>query len=73
MPVRLNDGNDDMCDRHYFLTFLAETDSSQSEQIFKHSMGARNRVGIGLSYRPTRLHRLAELITWNQFLGSFKV
>jgi hypothetical protein len=22
-------------------------------------MGARNRVGIGLSYRPTRLHRLA--------------
>jgi hypothetical protein len=22
-------------------------------------MGARNRVGIGLSYRPTNLHRLA--------------
>jgi hypothetical protein len=32
--------------------------------IFKQSMGARNRVGIGLSYRPARLHRLAEL-----FLG----
>ena len=28
-------------------------------------MGARNRVGIGLSYRPARLHRLAELIPWN--------
>jgi hypothetical protein len=24
-------------------------------------MGARNRVGIGLSYRPTRLHKLSEL------------
>jgi hypothetical protein len=36
-------------------------------------MGARNRVGIGLSYRPARLHRLAELIPWNQFLSSLKV
>ncbi len=30
--------------------------------IFKQSMGARNRVGKGLSYRPARLHRLAEFI-----------
>ncbi len=30
-------------------------------------MAARNRVGIGLSYRPARLHRLAE------FLGSINV
>ncbi len=30
--------------------------------IFKQSMGARNRVGIGLSYRLARLHRLAESI-----------
>jgi hypothetical protein len=30
--------------------------------IFKHLMVARNRVGIGLSYRPAGLHRLAELI-----------
>jgi hypothetical protein len=30
--------------------------------ISKQSMGARNRVGIGLSYRPAKLHRLAELI-----------
>jgi hypothetical protein len=29
--------------------------------VFKPSMGARNRVGIGLSYRPARLHSLAEL------------
>ncbi len=29
--------------------------------IFKQSTGARNRIGIGLSYRPARLHRLAEL------------
>jgi hypothetical protein len=38
--------------------------------IFKESMGARNRGGIGLSYLPARLHRLAEFIPWNQFLGS---
>jgi hypothetical protein len=36
-------------------------------------MGARNRVGIGWAYRPAWLHRLAELITWNRFLGSLKV
>ncbi len=41
--------------------------------IFKQSMGARNRVGIGLSYRTTRLYRLAELIHWNRFLGSLNV
>ncbi len=32
-------------------------------------LGARNRVGIRLSYRPARLHRLAELTPWNRFLG----
>ncbi len=36
-------------------------------------MVARNRDGIGLSYRPARLPRLAELIPWNWFLGSLKV
>ncbi len=37
--------------------------------IFKQYMGAGNRVGIGLSYRPARPHRLAEFIPWNRFLG----
>jgi hypothetical protein len=41
--------------------------------IFKISMGARHRLGIGLSYRPARLHRLAELMPWHRFLGSIKV
>ena len=41
--------------------------------IFKQSMVVRNRVGIELSYRPARLHRLAKLIPWNRFLGSLKV
>ncbi len=41
--------------------------------IFKKSMGARNRGGIGLSYRPARLHRLAEFIPWNQFRGSINI
>jgi hypothetical protein len=30
--------------------------------IFKQSLGARNRVGIGLSNRAARQHRLSELI-----------
>jgi hypothetical protein len=30
--------------------------------ILEQSMGTRNRVGIGLSDRPARLHRLAESI-----------
>jgi hypothetical protein len=33
--------------------------------IFEESIGARNRGGIGLLYRPARLHRLAEFIPWN--------
>ncbi len=41
--------------------------------IFKKSMGARNRGGIGLSYRPARLHRLAEFIPWNQFRGPIRL
>ncbi len=36
-------------------------------------MEARNRVGIGLSYRPVRLPRLAESIPWIRFLGSLNV
>ncbi len=41
--------------------------------IFKESMGARNRGGIGLSYRPARLHRLEKFIPRNRFLGSINV
>jgi hypothetical protein len=31
---------------------------------FETNYGARNRVGIGLSYLPARLTRLEELIPW---------
>jgi hypothetical protein len=41
--------------------------------IFKQSMGARNRLGMGLSYWPARLHSPAELVPWNRFLDSLKV
>jgi hypothetical protein len=34
-------------------------------------MGARNQVGIGLSFRVARLHRLAESIP--ELLKSFKI
>ncbi len=33
-----------------------------SAGILEQSMGARNQVGIGLTYRPARLHRLVESI-----------
>jgi hypothetical protein len=36
-------------------------------------MGARHGVGIGLLYRPARLHRLAEFIPWNRFRGPIHV
>ncbi len=41
--------------------------------FFKQSLGAGNLVDIWLSYRPARLHCLAELVPWNRFLGSLKV
>ncbi len=44
-----------------------------SAGILEQSFGARNRVGIGLSYRPARLHRLAESILWKRFLKSLKI
>ncbi len=34
---------------------------------------SRNRVGIGMSYWPAWLQKLAESIPWNRFLGSLKV
>ncbi len=49
------------------------TENMTSGGIFKQSMGARNRVGLGLSYRPARLQRPAEMVPWNRFLGSLKV
>ncbi len=39
--------------------------------ILEQSMRARNREGIGLSYRPARLQRLAESIPG--LLKSFKI
>jgi hypothetical protein len=41
--------------------------------IFKKSMGARHRGGIGFSNRPARLHRLAEFIPWNQCRGPINI
>jgi hypothetical protein len=38
-----------------------------SAGILEQHMRARNRVGIGLSYRPARPQRLAESIHWNRF------
>ncbi len=41
--------------------------------IFKKSMGATNRPGIGMLYRLARLHSLVSLVPWNRFLGSLTV
>ncbi len=41
--------------------------------VLEQSMGARIRIGIGLSHRPARLHSISESMPWNKFLGSLKV
>jgi hypothetical protein len=42
--------------------------------IFKQFMGlGTGKEYLGLSYRPAGLHRLAEFIPWNRFLGSINV
>jgi hypothetical protein len=52
--------------------FILQT-STACAGILKQSMGARKRVGIGLSNRPARLHMLAKSIPWKRFLYSLKV
>ncbi len=42
------------------ILFLGVGEEKLSWNFFKQSMGAWNRVGRGLLYRPPRLHRLAE-------------
>ncbi len=51
-------------------TYYMALPLAEPELEFLESMGARHRGGIGLSYRPARLHRLAEFIPWYRFLGS---
>jgi hypothetical protein len=55
------------------LVLQGGTSKRKRAGIFKQSMGARNRVGLGLSYRPARLNRLSECIPWDRFLGSINV
>ena len=47
---------------HTNMIMYCSNQSTTRAGIFKQSMGPRHRVGIGLSYRPARLHRLAESI-----------
>jgi len=47
-------------------SFSLFQDFQPSAGILEQSMGSRNRVRIGLSNRPARLHRLAESIPWNE-------
>ncbi len=55
------------------LSVQEEHQARTSAKILEQSLGAGNRVGIGLTYRPARLHRLVESFPWNRFLGSTKV
>jgi hypothetical protein len=52
---------------------LRVVDQGYRAGIFKKSMRARHRGGIGFSYRPARLHRLAEFIPWNQCRGPINI
>jgi hypothetical protein len=51
----------------YFVGIL----NVSSAGIFKQSMGARNRVGRGLSFRTVRLHA-GEIDSLESILGPFK-
>ncbi len=59
--------------RHFQIDKADRTSTRISAGIFKQLIGARNLVGIVLSYGPARLHSLAELVSWNRFLGSLNV
>jgi hypothetical protein len=55
------------------MTDPPDRDPQHSAGILEQSMEAKNRIGKGFSYRPAWLHRLAESIPWNRFLGALKV
>ncbi len=58
-----------VCLRVRLLPLCVHYVSVNSAGILEQSMGARNRVRVGLSYWPARLERLAKSIPWNRFLG----
>ncbi len=58
------------CEKSQHPSLRLQTDSCDG--IFVQSMGARNRVLIGLSYRPARLHRLAKLIPESEFFFNLR-
>jgi hypothetical protein len=47
-------------------------DPEARAEIFNQSLGSRNRVGIGLSYQPTRLHRAGGIHSLESNLGLHK-
>ncbi len=57
-------GSQFMCAPYNIERFHGVDEIVESDQCWnlEHSMGARNQVGRGLSYRAVRLHRLAESI-----------
>ncbi len=59
--------------RRFCLNRLSSPPDLDPVLEFQNTTAARNRAGIGLSYWPTRLHRLAESIPWYRSLGSIKV
>jgi hypothetical protein len=48
-------------------------DANLKTSVLEQSMGARNREGIGLSYRRASLHKLPEPNPWYRLLCSLKV
>ncbi len=58
--------------KHFVLMsiYLLSPCHAQTKNKKSCFVGARHRVEIGLSYRPARLHRLAELMPLHRFLGS---
>ncbi len=57
----------------YFKEWASFRTNKQCCNFLTTYMGARNRVDIGLSYRPARLHRLAESISIPGLLKSLNI
>jgi hypothetical protein len=64
---------DEIRSEFHFVLISLYSEFKPVMEFLNNLVGARNRVGIGLSYRPASLHSLAELVPWKRFLGSLKV
>ncbi len=65
--LRMTLGRAPLSNKH---TYYRDIEKSSVLEFQNNLWWVRNRVGKGLQHRLARLHRLADSISWNRFLGS---